>query len=244
MKKVLITGGSEGIGLAFSEAYALQKCELFLCARQMDRLQKVKEDLQKKYSVTVHIYAIDLSEDGAAEELYRQLKDEQIDILINNAGCGYAGAAVSIALDKEEAMMHLNMIALTVLTKLFAAEMAARGTGIIMNVASTGAFQPGPYIASYYASKAFVLSYTRALKEELKHTDLQIYCLCPGPIDTDFYEKSGSRMSGYHMSAQDCVRYALGHMRSSCILIPGFLNRILYYVPSAWKMKWLSHHKK
>jgi short-subunit dehydrogenase len=244
MKKVLITGGSEGIGLAFSEAYAKQGCELFLCARRMDHLQKAKEELQDKYSASVHIYAMDLSEDGASEELYRQLKEEHIDILINNAGCGYAGAAVSIDLDKEEAMLHLNMIALTVLTKLFASQMAERGAGIIMNVASTGAFQPGPYIASYYASKAFVLSYTRALQEEIKRTGVQVYCLCPGPIDTDFYEKSGGRMSSYHMSAQDCVRYALRHMRSSCILIPGFLNRLLYYLPSSWKMKWLSYHKK
>jgi short-subunit dehydrogenase len=244
MTKVLITGGSEGIGFAFGKAYAEQGCELFLTARSADHLQQAQTFLRDQYHVSVNILAMDLSQNGSAEKLFREMKDEKIDILINNAGCGYAGAAIKADAAADEAMMHLNMISLAALTKLFASQMAERGTGMILNVASTGAFQPGPYIAAYYASKAFVLSYTRALKEELKTAGVKMYCLCPGPVDTEFYAKSGGKMSMYHMSAEACVSYALRHMKSSTVLIPGLLNRLLYYVPSEGKMKWLAEHKK
>ena len=244
MKKVLITGGSEGIGLAFAKEYAKQKYHLFLAARSRDKLEKAAADIQHQYDVPVTVISCDLSETGTAEKLFAELEQEEIDVLINNAGCGYAGEALKIDAAAEKKMIQLNISSLVTLTKLFGAQMTARNSGTIVNVASTGAFQPGPYIASYYASKSFVLSYTRALKEELKNTNVQIYCLCPGPVDTGFYQKSGGVMSRCHISPEACAAYAVRHMHNHAVLIPDALNRFLIILPSGLKMKWLAGVKK
>ena len=244
MEKVLITGGSEGIGLAFAKEYSKQKYHLFLAARSRDKLEKAAADIHHQYDVPVTVISCDLSEAGTAEKLFAELEQENIDVLINNAGCGYAGEALKIDAAAEKNMIQLNISSLVTLTKLFGAQMTARNSGTIVNVASTGAFQPGPYIASYYASKSFVLSYTRALKEELKKTNVQIYCLCPGPVDTGFYQKSGGEMSRCHISPEACAAYAVRHMHNHTVLIPDALNRFLIILPSGLKMKWLAGAKK
>lgn len=244
MEKVLITGGSEGIGFAFAKEYAKRHCHLYLAARNKERLSNAADHLRKQFSVPVEIIACDLAVDGAAQDLYRQLKSENIDVVINNAGCGYAGSALSIDIDADERMVHLNVISLMTLTKLFASQMAGRKHGTILNVASTGAFQPGPYIASYYASKSFVLSYTRAVKEEMKGSGVHVYCLCPGPVDTAFYQKSGGVRSRFYLSPDACAAYTLDHMKSKTVLIPGHFNRMAMAVPSGMRMKYVAHQKK
>lgn len=244
MKSVLITGGSEGIGLAFAKEYAKQNCCLFLVARNEERLKNVQHELQKEFHISVEIFAIDLAKPKSGQLVYERYKDCNIDVLINNAGCGLVGNAISIDLQKDEEMMYLNMNTLVVLTKLFGKQMVQKRSGIILNVSSTAAFQPGPHMASYYASKSFVLNYTRAFQDEVKQYGVKVFCLCPGPVDTAFYQKSGSHMSRYHLSAQICVSYAMKHMKNKTIIIPGTLNKVLYYLPSEWKMKWLSKNKK
>jgi short-subunit dehydrogenase len=244
MKKVLITGGSEGIGYAFAREYAKSGSSLTLVARDLFKLQNAKEELQQQYKVPVKIITCDLSQEGSAEALYAQVKEEGIDVVINNAGCGKEGGISSIPNGEDRKMIQLNISSLLVLTKLFAQQMKERREGIILNVASTGAFQPGPYFASYYASKSFVLSYTRAVHEEMKGTGVQIYCLCPGPVDTAFYIKSQGVMNRYHQSAEECVKYTLDHMKNSCMIIPGFWNRVLYFLPARIKMKVLAKTKR
>lgn len=244
MEKVLITGGSEGIGLAFARAYAKRGAVVFLAARHQAKLAQAAAALHRQYNSNIKTFACDLSQNGSAERLFDELKTENIDILINNAGCGYFGEALSIDVAADENMIHLNDASLVTLMKLFGRQMKARNSGIILNVASTGAFQPGPYTASYYASKAFVLNYTKALKEELRGTGVKVYCLCPGPVDTSFYQKSGGSMNLYHMSADSCAAYALHHMKKQTVLIPGFLNQVAAVLPVSWKVQWLSREKK
>lgn len=244
MKKVLITGGSEGIGLAFAEEYAKQGCQLYLIARNPAKLNAAKEDLEKRYRTSVRIISCDLSEKGSAAYLFDILKEEDIDVLINNAGFGIEGEAVLIDVEEDEKLIQLNITSLMTLTKLFAGQMKERKEGVILNVASTGAYQPGPYIASYYASKSFVLSYTRAVKEEMKGTGVCIYCVCPGPVATSFYKRSGGTMSHYHMTAGECAVYTLKHMKQNTVIIPGRLNQVLCFLPVSWKMKWVGKVKK
>lgn len=244
MKKVLITGGSEGIGYAFAEEYAKQGAALFLVARDLMKLEQAKNALQGKYHVPVEILSVDLSLPQAAEEVFASFASKEIDVVINNAGVGRTGEALSITNEEDEKLIQVNIISLMILTKCFVGQMQKRGQGILLNVASTGAFQPGPYQASYYASKAFVLNYTRALKEELQGSGVSIYCLCPGPIDTAFYQKSDGVMSRYHMSAENCAVYALKHMHTKMVLVPGWFNRFLFYVPTSWKIHWLAKNKK
>lgn len=250
MQKVLITGGSEGIGYAFAEYYSSIGSEVFLVARNRMRLIDIKNALENTYHNAVHMICMDLSLQNSANTLYEQVKDENIDILINNAGCGYTERFWKIDIESEEKMVMLNDMTLMSLTKLFFLDMKKRHDGIILNVSSTGAFQPGPYIAGYYASKAFVASYTRAVYEEAKEYGVRIYCLLPGPVGTDFYRKSGVKAPLHAMKSEKVVAYTIKHMRKKCFIIPGVTNRIVRFLPESIriyfikKTKWRNIQKK
>lgn len=231
MRSVLITGGSRGIGLEFAKYYAKEGYEIFLCARNMMKLIDAKKYLENTYQIHCHVIATDLSQPNSAKELYEKVEPYQIDVLINNAGTGYTERSWRIDIDKEEEMVMINDIALMSLTKLFLKDMKQRQTGMIINIASTGAFQPGPYIAGYYASKAFVLSYTEAINEEAKSFGVKVYCVCPGPVYTDFYSTSGLKPPKGAMHAEKCVQYVMKHLKRRCVIIPGFTNRLALLVP-------------
>ncbi len=243
MSKVLITGGTEGIGSAFAKYYASIGDELFLVARNRMRLVDVKNQLENTYHNKVHMLVCDLSEVGSASKLYESLEEEEIDVLINNAGVGYTERSWKIDIDKEEKMVVLNDVTLMSLTKLFSNDMKKRHTGTIINIASTGAFQPGPYIAGYYASKSFVSSYTQAVCEELRPYGIHVYCLCPGPVDTDFYLKGGTRAPRNAMDPDKVVKYTIKHMKKRCLIIPGFINRIVRIFPVRVRMKFIQRSK-
>lgn len=230
MPKVLITGGSRGIGLAFAEYYAKEGYDIYLCARNMLKLMDVKKHLEDTYDIRCCIFQIDLSEKGKAKQLYDSAGSD-IDVLINNAGCGYTGYSEQIDIEKEEDMVMVNDAALMSLTKFYLTDMMKRHEGTIINIASTGAFQPGPYIAGYYASKAFVLSYTEAIHEEAKPYNVKVYCLCPGPAATDFYSASDLKIPKHAQSAESVVRYTMKHLKNSCVIIPGFANRLVRFIP-------------
>ena len=232
MRKVLITGGTEGIGKAFGLFYASIGYDLLLVARHESKLIDVKNEIENAYGVHVEILVWDLSVIGSAQKLYDTVKDRKIDVLINNAGIGYTEQAWKIDIQKEENMVVLNDISLMSLTKLFFQEMKENKHGTILNIASTGAFQPGPYIAGYYASKAFVLSYTEAIYEEAKEYGMHVYCLAPGPVRTDFYAKSGGKSPRFAQSAEEVVLYTVKHMKKNCLIIPGFSNRIIRILPT------------
>ena len=244
MSTVLITGGSQGIGLELAKCYAAHGADLILCARSEERLEEARRQIRSLYDVSVDLISVDLSKDGAAETLYEQVKERNVDVLINNAGIGFTGISWELPLEQEEEMVRLNTASLMSLCKLFLKDFIAKGSGTIVNVASTGAFQPGPYIAGYYASKAFVLNYTKALYEEAKPYGITVCCLCPGPVDTDFYMKSGGRKPKLIMSAEKTAQIAYREIqKAKKVIVPGVLNRLVLILPESVRVSYVRKTK-
>lgn len=194
---VLITGASGGIGYELAKLCARDHYNLVLVARSADRLHQVAAELQTQFGTNVKTVALDLTAALAPKFLFDQLTRENIDIdiLINNAGFGAFGEFAVIPEDEILGQIQLNVTALTHLTKLFLAPMLAHRSGRIMNVASTAAFQPGPLMAVYYATKAYVLSFSEALANELCPSGVTVTCFCPGATNTDFAKRAGSENS-------------------------------------------------
>ena len=184
----LITGASGGIGAQFARIHAATGGNLVLVARNLEKLEKIKADLEPKYGISILIIAMDLSHEGSAKSLFSQTEAAgiEISILINNAGVGGHGKLCERDLSSDQAMMQLNMGTLVSLTHLYLDSMIQRGYGKILNVGSSAAFLPGPLQAVYYATKAFVLSFSQALAEELSGTGVTVTVLCPGPVKTGF----------------------------------------------------------
>lgn len=187
---VLITGASSGIGADLARLFAKDGYSLVLVARRAEKLEELAQEVKEKYQTESLLIVKDLARSESPEEIYQELKSTglRIDILVNNAGYGHHGLFTETSKEAELSMMQLNMVTLTHLTKLFACDMTQRKSGRILNVASTAAFQPGPLMAVYYATKAFVLSFSEALYSELKGTGVSVTCLCPGPTITGFQE--------------------------------------------------------
>jgi short-subunit dehydrogenase len=189
---VLITGASGGIGYELAKLFARDRHNLVLVARSADKLAQVAAELQT-YGVTVRTIPLDLTTPPAPRFLFDQLQRENvaIDILINNAGFGSYGEFAQMPEEIILGQIALNITALTELTRLFLPPMIARRQGRVMNVASTAAFQPGPLLAVYYATKAYVLSFSEALANELRHSGVSVTCFCPGATHTDFARRAG-----------------------------------------------------
>ena len=194
----LITGASSGIGRELVLLMAAKGHALVLVARRSEQLKQLAEEITAQYKTNVHVIAKDLTSPTAADEIYEETNKRglAIDILINNAGFGDFGSYLCTDPNKELQMLQLNIIALTRLTKLFLPNMVLRHSGHVMNLASVAAFMPGPYMTVYYATKAFVLSYTEALAEELHQTGIKITAFCPGPVATKFEKTSQLEKSG------------------------------------------------
>ncbi len=188
----LITGASTGIGYALSKCFAADHHNLILIARQEAKLRQVAAELSEQFSVSAKVIVADLAKPDAPQTIADEIhKDSlRIDYLVNNAGFGLGGKFVETDLAAELEMMRVNMVALVYLSKLFLPAMVARGSGKIMNVASTAAFQPGPLMAGYYATKAFVLSFTEAIANELAGTGVTVTALCPGPTQSEFQQRA------------------------------------------------------
>lgn len=193
MSTVLITGASGGIGYELAKLFARDRHSLILVARSEDKLGQVATDL-RSLGVTVRIVALDLAAPGAAKVLFEQLANENIavDILINNAGFGAFGEFVQMSSEEILGQIHLNIIGLTELTRLFLPPMLERHSGRIMNVASTAGFQPGPLMAVYYATKAYVISFTEAIANEVRKSGVTVTCFCPGATHTGFASRAGN----------------------------------------------------
>ncbi|HBE18562.1 MAG TPA: short-chain dehydrogenase [Cyanobacteria bacterium UBA11149] len=192
-KTVLITGASSGIGYELAKLFAQNHDNLVLVARSENKLNDIKINFEQNYQVIVTVLPKDLSQPNAAEEIFNQLAAEkiQVDVLINNAGFGDFGEFVNTSWEKEADMMQVNMVALTQITKLFLKGMVERRRGKIVNVASTAAFQPGPLMAVYYATKAYVLFFSEAIANELEGTGVTVTALCPGATESGFQLASG-----------------------------------------------------
>ncbi len=186
----IITGASAGIGADMARECAKRGWDLALVARRRDRLEALAAELRAAHGVTIVVQEADLTDAAACSGLIEALAADghNIDGLINNAGFGQRGAVADISPERQTSMIDLNVRALTDLTVRVLPAMKARGKGRILNVASTAAFQPGPYMAVYYATKAYVLSFTEALHQELKGTGIKVSALCPGPTRSEFAE--------------------------------------------------------
>lgn len=189
---VLVTGASSGIGYELAKLFAKDKAEMVLVARNEENLQAVADELRSLGSPNVQVIAADLSQPGAADEIYETTKRKGIRIttLVNDAGVGEHGSFSETDLEKEDRIIQLNIVSLVHLTKFYLQEMLRSNSGRILNVASVAAYQPTPTLAVYSATKAFVLSFTDSLIYELKDTDITVTALIPGPTDTDFFEKA------------------------------------------------------
>ena len=188
----LITGASSGIGEALAHLFANADYNLVLVARSQDKLSDLASQLKDQHSIDCHVIPTDLSTFDGPQKLFDecQKKGLTIDCLVNNAGMGGMGAIAEQNVETIESMVFVNIRALTKLSRLFLPTMIERGKGEVLNVASTAAFQPGPFMSVYYATKAYVLSFSEALANEVKTQGIRVTCLCPGPTETDFFRAS------------------------------------------------------
>ena len=225
--RTLLTGASSGIGLELGRIFARNKHDLILVARSKEKLEQLAREWSAELGVKVDVVALDLAKPGAADAL----AGREIDILVNNAAFGLNGKFVDLDLRRQLEMIELNVTALTHLTGLFLPSMVKRGRGRILNVASTASFQPGPMMAVYYATKAYVLSLSEAIAEELRGTGVTVTALCPGPTATDFTRVAGMQNSKMHRRfAADAKSVAeKGYralMKGRRILVPGLSNKL------------------
>ncbi|MGD6818077.1 SDR family NAD(P)-dependent oxidoreductase [Metabacillus sp. 84] len=230
----LVTGASGGIGLELAKLAASKGHSLVLSARNEQKLYEIKQSFEKEYNAQVIIHPADLSKPEEISQLGEVLKSREIHVsyLINNAGFGLYGEFLDTDLQDELNMIDLNIRSLTHLTKMFLPGMAEKNKGGILNVASIAAFQPGPLMAVYYATKAYVLSFTEALENELNKTNIHISALCPGPTETGFFERAELENSKLFkngvMPADQVAKIGFdGWMNGKTVIIPGIQNKLL-----------------
>jgi uncharacterized protein len=234
MTTALITGASSGLGEEFAYQLARERYDLALVARRKDRLEQVAAKARQLGAANVSIFASDLSAPGAAAALHSEVTNAGLEIgyLVNNAGFGTHGAFAELPIDRELEEINLNVSALVALTRLFVPAMAARRSGTIINVASTAAFQAVPWMATYAATKAFVLSFSEALARELKETGVTVLALCPGPTRTEFQsvaDTDNAAMPNFaYMDAATVVAQGIeSARRRKAVRINGVINFLM-----------------
>jgi len=217
--KALITGASSGIGRDMARELSKKGYDLVLVARDLDKLQEVKNELK----TNIEVVSMDISDVENCKKLHEQYRD--IDILINNAGFGDCGYFTKTKLEKEIAMINTNIVAYHTLTKLYLQEMKEKDTGTILNVASIAGFMPGPLMATYYATKNYVVRLSEAIREELKKqkAKVQISILCPGPVNTNFNKVADVQFALKGLSSEFVAKYAISQMlKGKFYIIPGW----------------------
>lgn len=253
MEYVLITGATSGIGYALAEVFAAKGYNLILVGRSTKKLEQTKEALEgimRRESKTISKIVLvtqDLSKEDAAKNIYKTVikKKLKVGILINNAGVGYAGEFWKASDEKIMEIISLNMTQLTLLTKYFAKDMKTVGKGKILNVASTGAYHPGAYIGVYYATKAYVLSLSEALYEELKPYGVIVSSLCPGATLTSFQKASGRKDTKLAMKPEFVAKKAyIGLMKNKKVIVPGLRNKVMIKIPRAIGIQLIKSYQK
>ena len=230
---VLITGASSGIGMELAREFAKHGHSIVLVARGIDKLEELARELRSKHNIRAAVIGADLTQTSAPEQITKALAERNItvDVLVNNAGFGERGAFAQIDTQRQLDMIQVNITAVAHLTRLLIPGMIQRNAGGILNVASTAAFQGGPNMAMYYATKAFVLSFTEALHEEVAGTNVHVSCLCPGPTHTGFV--AAAHIEGvnlFKMGAESAEAVAqVGYAafeKNTAIAISGFKNKL------------------
>lgn len=231
----LITGASSGIGYELARVFARDHFNLVLVARSQDKLARVADELRQEFGIAIKIITLDLALPTSPIEIFQAIDQEAIaiDVLVNNAGFATYGLFAETDLSAELQMLQVNIVALTHLTKLFVREMVKRKVGKILNIASTAAFQPGPLMAVYYASKAYVLSFSEALANELQGSGVTVTTLCPGPTASGFQKRAHMEKSKL-VSNQKIMDAAIvaqvgyrGLMQGQTVVVPGWKNQLL-----------------
>lgn len=235
-KTVLITGASSGIGASFARAFAARGANLVLAARSREKLQALSHELSQAHRITATVIPVDLTAPDGPETLYRRTQEANlaVDVLVNNAGFAAHGVFEAIPLERQLEEISLNVSALVEVTHRFLPAMVARGRGAIINVSSTAAFQPVPYMAVYGASKAFVLSFSEALYEENRERGITVLALCPGSTETPFFDVVGAAEASFGRRAtpEAVVATALaGLERRRSYVVDGLSNRLLAELP-------------
>lgn len=239
MKNVaLITGASSGLGLEFSKIFARKGYNLVLVARHEKKLIELKNELEAEYKIKVEVIAKDLAKKDSARELFETTEEKniEVEVLVNNAGFGDFGDFINSDLTKQEDMIGVNVTTLMQLSHMYLKGMKERNRGKLLNVASVTAFEPGPLMSVYYATKAFVLSFTEALSVELKDTNILVSALCPGPTKTGFEEKAESKGKGIFKNLKiSTAKYVAEYgyenlLKGRVIVIPGANNKTLIFL--------------
>ncbi|HUF10534.1 MAG TPA: SDR family oxidoreductase [Rhodothermales bacterium] len=231
----LVTGASSGIGLEFARLLAAEGRDLLLVARSQDRLEEIKDELVARHGVIVRCLAVDLTHQDAAERVANAAAGLFVDLLINNAGVGVLGRFHETNRDDQLNLTRLNVDAVVELTHRFVGPMIEHGQGGVLNVASMAGFTPGPLMSTYYASKAFVVSFTEALALELRDTGVTVSALCPGPVPTNFQARAGIVRKGSTVLPSLSARYVAeaglkGLRAGKTVVVPGLLNKVLVAV--------------
>lgn len=234
-----MTGATSGIGKAFAQLLASEGHNLVLVGRNVDELNRITGVEKAKHPCEIISLSLDLTEKNAVDQLAAELRDRQIvpDYIINSAGAGLVGAVCELAAADQLALIDLNVRAMSAVVMAFLPQMVARGSGGILNISSTAAFLPGPYMSVYYATKAFVESFTSGLRDELKGSGVGVVSVCPGPVDTNFQERAGidTKRLSYRMmqplSANEVAQTAwIGLRAGNGRVVPGIINQITVYV--------------
>ena len=231
--RALITGGSGGIGAALADVFAEHGHDLILVSRNREKLEVRGRDIRRQFGVQVTCLPEDLADPAGPARLHRAVTDRSLDVhyLVNNAGVALYGKFATTDLNTELSMIQLNVTSIVDLTKRLLPSMIGRGSGRILNVASTAAFVPGPWMSVYYATKAFVLSFSEAINYELKPSGITVTTLCPGPTESDFVVRAGAQRSRLFEAVMDAPRVALAGyeamMRGKPLAIPGLRNKLI-----------------
>lgn len=231
-KTAFITGASGGIGYEFAKLLSKDKYNLILTGRNKEKLNILKSELENSYSPGVTVLAEDLSNPEGLKNICTYIENIKIDVLINNAGFGVYGDFIETDPIKETNMINVNIIALTHLTKIVLKNMIKINSGKILNVASTAAFKPGPLMSVYYATKAYVLSFSESIAAEIRNTGVSITVLCPGPTDTEFFKKVSDtlvKLMKFNKMSSPAEVAACGYKamnKNKLVAIPGLTNRV------------------
>lgn len=248
MKTALITGASSGIGLELAKIHARQGDNLVLVARSEQKLKDLQAELESKYGTKIIVVALDLSDSQSAKKLFELTEEKKIEVdyLINNAGFGDFELFHQSDIDKATEMINLNVQSLTILTRLYLEVMVKRKSGKIMQLASTASFQPGPFMAVYYATKHYVLAFSEAISEELKGTGVTMTALCPGPTASGFQNAADLRESklvkGKKLpSSNEVANYGYkAMMKGKRVAIHGFQNKMMAFSVRFTPRNWVT----
>lgn len=233
-KTALVTGASAGLGKELASLFAKDGHDLVLVARSETKLRTLAGDLARAHGITAHVVPADLADGGAPAQIFERTQQlgVAVDVLVNNAGFGTNGAFLDLDLAREKEMIAVNCTALLELTHRFVHPMRARGQGRVLNIASTAGFQPGPFMATYYATKAFVISFSEALAFELQGTGVTVTCHCPGATATEFAATAGNdksklfQRSGVAEAKEVALHAYRSLMKGEVLSVHGALNKI------------------